>query len=346
MIATVSRSQGAVALIESLRPTPVFDSYWRFAAERQAVLVRRLAKLPPHWTDDPILRKYKFTNAYRCLDRVSQFLLREVIYNDVLSKRVEDVVFRILLFKIFNRIETWTLLRREVGDPTWGNFNLGAYDAVLSKAMDNGQRVYSAAYIVPPVTIFGRVERKHTGHLMLLSSLMHQALPQQVAATSSLKSLFELLLEVPSFGPFLAYQYAIDLNYSAVTCHSESEFVVAGPGALDGIKKCFERPEGASASQVIQGVCDMQDEAFAARGLSFACLTNRPLQLIDCQNLFCEISKYARVAHPESAGTTGRTRIKQAFASTGELPSLFFPPKWNVPNGRFKAFENADEVLS
>ena len=37
----------------------------------------------------------------------------------------------------------------------------------------------------------------------------------------------------------------------------------------------------------------------------------RSLQLIDFQNLFCEIGKYARVAHPEFAGASGRTRIKQ-----------------------------------
>ena len=34
--------------------------------------------------------------------------------------------------------------------------------------------------------------------------------------------------------------YAIDLNYTTLTSHSEWSFVVAGPGALDGLSKCFE----------------------------------------------------------------------------------------------------------
>jgi hypothetical protein len=39
--------------IAPLKPTEVYDSYWRFAAERQEVFYRRLQRLPPPWTDDP-----------------------------------------------------------------------------------------------------------------------------------------------------------------------------------------------------------------------------------------------------------------------------------------------------
>ena len=38
-----------------LRPTPVFDTYWRFAAARQAVYEARLSGQSPPWSDDPIL---------------------------------------------------------------------------------------------------------------------------------------------------------------------------------------------------------------------------------------------------------------------------------------------------
>ena len=38
---------------------------------------------------------------------------------------------------------------------------------------------------------------------------------------------------------FLAYQYLIDLNYAAGLGFSEMDFVVPGPGARDGIRKCF-----------------------------------------------------------------------------------------------------------
>ena len=64
--------------------------------------------------------------------------------------------------------------------------------------------------------------------------------------------------------------------------------------------------------------------------MEFRSLWNRQLQLIDCQNLFCEISKYARVAFPDYAGVAGRTRIKQKFQSNGALPEPWYPPKWKI----------------
>ena len=130
--------------------TPVFYSYWKFTAERQNIFFRRLAganALP--LTDDEILQSYKFTNSYRTSDRVSQFLVRNVIYGENQSDRAEEVFFRILLFKLFNKIETWRLLERELGRISLSAYNYGAFDEVLSAAMKTGTAIYSAAYIMP-----------------------------------------------------------------------------------------------------------------------------------------------------------------------------------------------------
>ena len=68
----------------------VYETYWRFAAERQAVFFRRVRGERPPWTDDRVLAIHKFTNAYRASDRVSQYLIRNVIYrNDLPSRRVK-----------------------------------------------------------------------------------------------------------------------------------------------------------------------------------------------------------------------------------------------------------------
>jgi len=84
-----------------------FDSYLRFAAERMRVFHRRAAGMPGPWTDDPVLARHKFTNVYRAADRVSQYLIRDVTYTG--PQDPGEVVFRVLLFKFFNRIETWEL---------------------------------------------------------------------------------------------------------------------------------------------------------------------------------------------------------------------------------------------
>jgi len=313
-----------------LRPTPVYEAYWRFAAERQEIMFRRIEGVPGPWTEDPILRQYRFTNAYRAADRVSQYLIRHVVYGDGLPFSPAEVLFRVLLFKIFNKIETWQVLTSQLQIIEFASFDITRYDRILTQIMANGGKTYSGAYIMPPVQLPETGGVKHRGHLLLLDMMMRSGIVERVVQSHSLRELFSILLAFPSIGPFLGYQLAIDLNYSMIVNHEESEFVVAGPGALDGISKCFDNSEAFDPADIIQLMCDRQEDEFHRLGLRFRSLGDRPLQLIDCQNLFCEVSKYSRVSHPEYAGVAGRKRIKQTFREKGELEPLFFPPKWNL----------------
>ncbi len=312
-----------------LKPTPVYNTYWRFAAERQAVFFRRLEGRPPPWTHDPILRAHKFTNAYRASDRVSQYLIRSVIYRADLPGDPAEVVFRTLLFKLFNKIETWELLEKELGTLSYSAYSFKRYDQILSRALARGLTIYSAAYIMPSGGSLGH-DRKHRNHLTLLDRMMADGLPAKLAGTASMQQAFNLLRNYPTIGDFLAYQYVTDVNYTTVTNFTEKEFVVPGPGAIDGIRKCFADTGGMSDADVIRTVADRQEVEFERLGLEFPTLWGRRLQLIDCQNLFCEVDKYARVAHPESNGASGRTRIKQKFRPHPDRIDYWYPPKWGI----------------
>lgn len=304
----------------------MYDTYWRFARERQEIFFRRFRGTPPPWTTDPILAVHKFTNAYRASDRVSQYLIRNVIYDG--DQQAEEVFFRTMLFKLFNSIATWELLRLQLGVISWATFTFDTYDAVLTAALARGERIYSAAYIMPSGG-WG-FDRKHRNHLMLVDTMMRDRLPARIGRTKNLREVFELLRSYPTIGSFLAYQFAIDVNYSDIIDFSESSFVVPGPGALDGITKCFRSFGGLSETDIVKLVTERQDEEFVQRGLQFQSLFGRPLQLIDCQNLFCEISKYARVAHPNVKGVSDRTRIKQKYRPTSDSINLWYPPKWGI----------------
>ncbi|TPE62631.1 hypothetical protein FJQ54_05435 [Sandaracinobacter neustonicus] len=328
------------------KTTAVYDSYWRFAAERQRVFYRRVLDTPWPWTQNRVMAIYKFTNAYRASDRVSQYLIRNVIYRDDLPNSVDEVVFRILLFKLFNKIETWERLERGLGPISFADYRFDRYDEVLTTAMAAGHRVYSAAYIMPPGSSAFGCKAKHQNHLKLLEMMMAHRLPEKLASARSMQKGFELLREYPTIGDFLAYQFVTDVNYSEVTDFSEMDFVIPGPGARDGLRKCFADTGGLSDAELIRLMADRQEQECARLGLEFPSLWGRPLQLIDCQNLFCEVDKYARVAHPEAAGLTGRTRIKQKFAAQAQPIEFWYPPKWGindriaagaVPNEAFEA---------
>ena len=322
------RQPPGVSRLSPAKPTVVYDTYWRFAVERQEVFFRRLEGCSPPWTHDPILARYKFTNAYRASDRVSQYLIRHVIYEG--EQLPEEVFFRTLLFKIFNKIETWETLRAAVGEVAYSSYSFDTYDKVLTQELATGRAIYSAAYIMPSAgRVFGH-SRKHRNHLKLIERMMVDETPQRIADARTMRDAFDMMRAYPTIGDFLAYQFVTDLNYSEVTSFSEMEFVAPGPGALDGIRKCFSDLGGLTEADLIRVVTERQEDEFQRLGLRFRDLLGRRLQLIDCQNLFCEVSKYARLKHPEFKGVANRSRIKQVYRPGAEPMQYWYPPKWGI----------------
>ncbi|MHC5778734.1 nucleotide kinase domain-containing protein [Nostoc sp.] len=319
-----------ISHISPIKPTVVFNTYWQFAAERQKIFFKKLENAPMPWTDDPILSTYKFTNAYRASDRTSQYLIRNVIYRDDLPSSINEVFFRIILFKIFNKIETWELLENNIGHITYADYSFERYDKILTETMQSGQTIYSAAYIMPSGGKTFGYTTKHRNNLKLIEKMMADNLPQKLADSRNMHQGFDLLHSYPTIGDFLAYQFITDVNYSEITNYSEMAFVVPGPGALDGIRKCFLDLGGLNEPEIIKFMAERQELEFERLGLNYQSLWGRKLQLIDCQNLFCEVDKYSRMKHPEISGISGRTRIKQKYSVNIQPISYWYPPKWKI----------------
>ena len=318
-------------IISKLAPakaSPVFDAYWQFAAERQSVFFRRIFGKGPPWTEDHIIQDYKCTNAYRASDRVSQYLISEVIYCG--EQSAQEIIFRILLFKTFNKIETWEYLCAILGGICYREFDVAVYDKILESRRSAGATIYSGAYIMHSGKSAFGCQRKHSNHLRLISLMMEDRIDTKIEDAKSLSEIYDLLIQYPTIGSFLAYQYTIDINYSPLVDFSENEFVVPGPGAIDGISKVFVCQGGLSEVDLIWLMQDRQEAEFERLGLDFMSLWGRPLQLIDCQNLFCEISKYSRISHPSIVGIAKRSRIKQKFKPQSSNFEVWYPPKWGL----------------
>jgi hypothetical protein len=317
-------------------PSIAFDTYWRFAVERQNIFFRRFSCQPQPWTEDPILAINKFTNAYRASDRVSQYLIRNVIYGEKPFTSPAETFFRTMLFKLFNKIETWEALKTAFGEITFEEYSFSRYSKVLEDIIGAGTSIYSAAYIMPSGGGILGHKRKHQNHLRLIEMMMRDDVPNKLSDTKRMHKGFELLLGYPTIGRFLAYQYITDINYSEMVDFSEMEFVTPGPGALDGIRKCFTSLGGLNESEIIRFMADIQEREFERLGLGFKSLWSRRLQLIDCQNLFCEVDKYSRVKHPELSGDSGRSRIKQKYRAGKPPIEYMYPGKWKI-NGLIEA---------
>lgn len=305
----------------------IYDLYWYFAYERQSIFLKKKKGENPPWTDDKILQKYKFCNSYRVNDRVSQYLLKNVIYNGKTYTK-EDMIFRIVLFKLFNKESTWELLLHHFDDITFKNFDFKACSKLLEGEIQKGNAIYSDAYISCANKVFG-YDRKHDNHLALLYKMFFiDHVSEKIIAAKKMEEAFSILKSYPLLGNFMAYQLATDINYSDAVSWREDEFTVAGPGAKGGIQKCFIDKEGMKDEDIIRYMYEHQREEFERRHLPFETLGSRPLQLIDCQNLFCELDKYCRERVPSLK--SNRQKIKKKYRPNEKRIEYIYPPKWKL----------------
>lgn len=310
-----------------IQPTPTegFACYWSFAAERQQVYLNRLAGVEGPLTTDNVIAANRFTNAFRASDRVSQYLITKVQYDR--EWEWLDTFVRTLIFKIFNRIDTWCYLLEVIGEPDCDSLR----DHSVERALDQvaGERpLYSAAYIVPPPRSL--TGPKYKRHLALLRRMLDDNAHLEIQSASTMAEAFRTLRRYDSIGPFLAYQFVTDLNYSVHLSFSEEEFVAAGPGAVRGLRKCFSDAGDFSEEDLLRWTADRQDSEFAKRGLPWEGLWGRQLQLVDVQNLYCEVDKYTRVALPHLTQYAPGKRIKQRYRPTPAPMTAWFPPKWGI----------------
>ena len=85
--------------------------FWHYVNERHKIWHKRfvLNKDAP-WTDDAIMQTIHFTNVYPELDRGHQYLINHVVNG--FSPR--DQLFRTMVYRAFNNIDSWKLIDKYV----------------------------------------------------------------------------------------------------------------------------------------------------------------------------------------------------------------------------------------
>jgi hypothetical protein len=308
----------------------IFQYYFYFIQERMNIFWNKYEGKESPWTQDPIFKIYKFTNVYRASDRVSQFLIKDVIYRNINDFDDRDILFRILIFKIFNKIETWEYLENEIGPITIANFNLPIINNLLLKRKAV-YPIYSNAYMMTGThSLYNHLTYKHEKWLqMIANEILKKNILDKIILSKSLEQVYQLLRDCSFIGDFLAYQYTIDFNYSPIINFNEDSFVKAGIGSIRGIKKCFEPLGKNSYEDAIQFTHENFERLQKQFGYNeFKNLFGRNPTLLDLQNCFCETDKYLRAKIPELQ--IDNIRIKQKYKVNSKSLDLFYPPKWEI----------------
>ena len=226
-------------------PTPragVYELYWQFASTRQAAFEARLAGSGWPWSPDPILQTFKFCNVFRAADRVSQYLIRHVAYDNHPETTPRDRVFQITAFRTFSNIATWNGVVEELGGPPrLEHLRSGAFETALDQVRARNGGLYTGAFILCANKAFG-FQEKHRNHVALFKHMFLESMcAERILQLPYLRDVVDLLQTFPLFGPFMAYQIAIDINYSELTAFSENDSTQAGPGALRGLQQAYCR---------------------------------------------------------------------------------------------------------
>lgn len=313
---------------ESFAPGQL-DRFWRFVCERQWIWHRRIAeRLPPPWTDDPVLRSERFTNVYRELDPGTKYVIEHVLELDAPRP---DKLFNVMLYRLVGRSDTHAAL----GFQSLATFESSDMERTLKQLRSSGRPPFTAAYMVSAYASMGSSDKIE--NIVRLFSLLHAGFDEFFSRVDDCMSPAEVhatLRSAYGFGNFLAYQVLVDLLYPlrfyrnrGVLPFSHDDWASPGPGAQRGITMLLRPDISRPHLEVMRWLRDHQHDEFARLGLDFPSLedaTGTPvaISLANIQNCLCEFHKYVKI----SAGT-GRGRRKFTPMSlhepTVQLPTAF-----------------------
>lgn len=279
--------------------------FLRWMCERQRIYIRRFVEgEPPPWTDDEILQDYHFCNVHRRLDYGTQVALDRVLLEDEPER---DVLFNLLLYRAFNRPETFDMLG---GFTPADEFDCkGTVDVLDVYAREHS--LFSSPY---RVTTHDWVDSDSIHENILLGVIWDDVLTNlddytdRVFGADSMEVAFEVLTEIRGVRKYLAYELVTDLNYRHLP-FSENDFVHVGPGARTALTTIF----GESNDELIRWFRMAQDGLFERFELRFPYLADvdeapidkGELTLRDFEQALGEMNTYWGITHRDE----GRRRF-------------------------------------
>lgn len=302
------------------------DLFWRFVCERQWVWQRRIALgLPAPWTDDPILRRERFTNVYRELDPGTQYVIERILELDAPRP---DKVFNVMLYRLVGRSDTHEAL----GFQLLANFDSLDMERSLKNLRMTGRPPFTAAYMVSAYFSMGSSDKiENIARLFAVLHADFTAFFARVERCPSAADVHATLSSAYGFGNFLAYQVLVDLLYPLrvygnrpLLPFSVDDWASPGPGARRGIKMLLQPNTTRPFLCVMRWLREHQQAEFARLGLDFPYLEDADgnriaISLANIQNCLCEFHKYVKIGDG-----TGRGRRRFASASPQD-PALQLP---------------------
>lgn len=273
-----------------------------FVWEREVIRIVKSRGAERPWTKDPVLEKYKFTNIRRRDDRVSRWIIDNVIAP---NEQRQDLWFILLITRLINWPPTLQhLIEKDILFRSAGDFNPVQFSDAVESFKATGGKVYSGAYMVYPT-------KMDPGGVKSLAIARHIILPaldigyeiDHVLFTDEPK-IEDFVRELSgSFGisTFMAGQVAADLTYCPQLGEAIDLYTYApiGPGSSRGLNYLLNRAPNAgwTTETFNRELIKIREQIIKQVGIT-------DLTLHDVQNIMCEYSKYCRTVLGEGKPKT------------------------------------------
>lgn len=280
---------------------PRAEAFFEYLAERERVRLRKEAGLSFPWTDDLILREYKFTNVRRQHDRTSMEL-RQRFYGPHFYEDRASILMNCAMFRYFG---TWEFAAA-IGWMPYDDFDFEWIKCLATRRLAQRKRVFTGAYVITNQGISAPKQEVVVDHFL---KDLHETTPKilEVAKkTQSWEQTAQAMREIKGFGGtgFMAKEVLIDTTYTNfwedARCDPNSgwytypkdwwSWTPIGPGALRGAAR-VKGDESATPLKE-KHAREVIDELFSFQGTFWS---EDHLTPTDIQFGLCEFDKYERV---------------------------------------------------
>jgi hypothetical protein len=277
-----------------------------FVKEREAIRKKREAGNPQPWTKDPILAQYRFCNVRRQGDRVSRWLIENVLTEENIDQNIESF----LEFSAWCRFINWPPTIKAVIDaglyPTRNErVNWVRVGRLVDRLGESG-KAWTGAYIIrAPRTpglrkgkfvsqeVIGKHFRKGVSDLISIFASSNPGMP------ATYQEVWQALRRVPNMGPFMSGQIAGDWTYTSLlrAAPDLKTWAPMGPGSIRGFNRVIgltpitKRP---SEELWLKKLTAWRQIIIDKLGPEYD-----DLDLLSVQNTLCETDKWLRVKNGE-----------------------------------------------
>lgn len=265
-------------------PSPEMDvheehlrTFFDIMRERQRIWVKRtLLGKPAPWTNNPILRDYKYTNVYRELDRASQFAIKNILTQET---TIEEKLFKLMVFRFYNQPDSFRQNGGLIDLPSYETWKKGGMAKLWMQTVAQRKKSnpWHTAYMMN-MAFAPKLEKpwsqpglyKDWAYVNIVFDKIYEVIPALVdilQKASKPQDIIEVLERIPACSTFQSHEFYVDFTYferyspgGAIMKFDANDFTNVGPGAALGLRLIFPSLKPNEQEDAIYLLHDMAKE--------------------------------------------------------------------------------------